>query len=67
MALIVIAKARAGVEARLNPHDPRVQRVVAAFVDAMRECARETLGPEQAARFLSRFEEMATNWESKVD
>ena len=67
MASLVAERARAGIEDRFNPHDPKVQRVVAAFFDALRECALETMPAAVAERFLATFEEMSKGWESKCN
>lgn len=66
LASLVVERARVGGEPDFDPHDPKVQKVVAAFFHAMRECARETIDSSAVERFLARFEQLAKGWEDRV-
>lgn len=66
IASLLLLREKLGVEKPLDPRNPKVQRVVAAFLGVMRECARETLGPV-AETFLARFGAMAVGWEERCE
>jgi hypothetical protein len=63
---LLLERARAGGEDRIDPHDERVQKVVAAFLEAMREAAVEVLDAALAEKFLAKFGELSRGWEERV-
>jgi hypothetical protein len=66
IAQLALERARLGLEDNFDPHEPRVQKVIAYFLDAVRECAAETLSPEIAETFLALFEQKSRGWEERV-
>lgn len=66
MASLVTERAKSGIEDPFNPHDPKVQKVVSYFLEAMGECARDTMPSAVAEKFLAKFEELARGWEDRV-
>lgn len=65
IARLVIERERLALDKTLDPRNPEVQKVVSSFLDAMRECADETLGPD-AERFLANFRKRLEGWEDRV-
>jgi SpoVK/Ycf46/Vps4 family AAA+-type ATPase len=65
---LALERARAGVEdGHVNPHHPKVQRLVAWFLGELAAAANETLAPSDAEKFLARFNELSAGWEQKVE
>ena len=63
IAQLALERARVGLEDNFDPYDPKVQKVVAYFLDFMHEAARETLSPEIAEKFLALFDAKSREWE----
>lgn len=66
IAKVALEREKLGVDKPIDPRNPKVQKVIAAFLEAMRECARETLGPS-TERFLARFADLAAGWEDQFE
>jgi hypothetical protein len=66
LASLVGERARLGPVDDLDAKDPKVQLVVADFVDRVREVATETLVPDVAEKFLVAFVGKLEGWETHV-